>query len=91
MFYGSALSLLVQRSIVQQTVLEKDIEKGRFCDMYIGRWRRERVLVKVYPNKKEKMWFNETEILQVCTLLSYSQYTTSHSLSILLVTLSVYY
>lgn len=68
MYYGSAPSLLVQRSVVQQTVLEKSIEKGRFCDLYIGRWRRERVLVKVYANKMEKMWFNETEISQVCTL-----------------------
>lgn len=75
MFYGNALSLLVQRTIVQQTVLEKAIGEEHFCEMYIGRWRRERVFVKVYGSKKEKMWFNETEILQVRTKVKKTIYS----------------
>ena len=60
-----SLSLLVQRAIVKSTRLEQLIERGRFCESHVGRWRGERVMVKIYPQKQSKIWFSETEIHQV--------------------------
>jgi hypothetical protein len=64
--YSSSPSLLVQRSVARHTILGKTLAQGGgFCDVYEGRWRNDRVLVKIYPSKYEKMWFTETEIYQV--------------------------
>lgn len=66
--HSSSPSLLVQRSVARHTMLGKTLAQGQFCDVYEGRWRNDRVLVKIYPSKYEKMWFTETEIYQVgCT------------------------
>ncbi|CAI8016335.1 TGF-beta receptor type-1 [Geodia barretti] len=56
---------LQQRHIVQHTSLQKNLEKGRFCDTYIGVWRRDQVLVKVFSEKAERIWFNESRIHQL--------------------------
>ena len=65
--HSSSPSLLVQRSVARHTTLGKTLVQGGggFCDIYEGRWRNDRVLVKIYPSKYEKMWFTETEIYQV--------------------------
>lgn len=64
--HSSSPSLLVQRSVARHTILGKTLAQGGgFCDVYEGRWRNDRVLVKIYPSKYEKMWFTETEIYQV--------------------------
>lgn len=61
----SSLSLLVQRAIVRSVVLERSISRGRFSESYIGKWRRERVTVKIYPHIHERMWYSETLLHQV--------------------------
>ena len=62
---SSSLSLLVQRAIVKNTIIERVIAQGEFYELSLGVWRRERVMVKTYPPKYERMWFSETEIHQV--------------------------
>ncbi len=65
MFFGDPLSPLVQRSIAQQTLLEKYLTKGSFSSRYIGRWREDRVAVTVFSSKHQHLWANENTILQV--------------------------
>jgi hypothetical protein len=59
------LSSLQQRHIVQHTTLEKNLEKGRFCSTHIGLWRKDKVLVKVFTEKAEQIWFTESKIHQL--------------------------
>uniref|UniRef100_A0A8C6TYP3 Serine/threonine-protein kinase receptor n=2 Tax=Neogobius melanostomus TaxID=47308 RepID=A0A8C6TYP3_9GOBI len=49
---GSGLPLLVQRTI------------GRYGEVWMGRWRGEKVAVKVFFTTEEASWFRETEIYQ---------------------------
>ena len=63
----SSLSTMVQRSIIRHTVLERRLEKNERWEEFVGKWRRERVLVKIYQSEYEKIWFSETEINQVCS------------------------
>ncbi|CAB1318344.1 unnamed protein product [Coregonus sp. 'balchen'] len=45
---GSGLPLLVQRTIAKQIQMVKQIGKGRYGEVWMGRWRGERVAVKLY-------------------------------------------
>ncbi|XP_073769541.1 bone morphogenetic protein receptor, type IBb isoform X2 [Danio rerio] len=42
----------------------KQIGKGRYGEVWMGRWRGERVAVKVFFTTEEASWFRETEIYQ---------------------------
>ena len=46
-------------------MLEKSIEKRHRHELFVGTWRKEKVLVKVYPPKYEMFYFTETEFYQV--------------------------
>uniref|UniRef100_A0A3P9AN12 receptor protein serine/threonine kinase n=1 Tax=Esox lucius TaxID=8010 RepID=A0A3P9AN12_ESOLU len=61
---GSGLPLLVQRTIAKQIQMVKQIGKGRYGEVWMGRWRGERVAVKVFITTEEASWFRETEIYQ---------------------------
>ncbi|KAL2087724.1 hypothetical protein ACEWY4_016552 [Coilia grayii] len=61
---GSGLPLLVQRTIAKQIHMVKQIGKGRYGEVWMGRWRGERVAVKVFFTTEEASWFRETEIYQ---------------------------
>ncbi|XP_055730732.1 bone morphogenetic protein receptor type-1B-like isoform X1 [Salvelinus fontinalis] len=61
---GSGLPLLVQRTIAKQIQMVKQIGKGRYGEVWMGRWRGERVAVKVFFTTEEASWFRETEIYQ---------------------------
>uniref|UniRef100_A0A7G3ANA7 receptor protein serine/threonine kinase n=1 Tax=Lutzomyia longipalpis TaxID=7200 RepID=A0A7G3ANA7_LUTLO len=66
---GSAgLPLLVQRSIARQIQLVQIIGKGRFGEVYQGRWRGENVAVKIFSSREECSWFREAEIYQTVML-----------------------
>ena len=65
---SSSLSLLVQRTIIRHTTLEKSIAKRHCHELFIGAWRKEKVLVKVYPPKHEMFYFVETEFYHVRTI-----------------------
>lgn len=61
---GSALPLLVQRTIAKQIQLEKSVGRGRYGEVWLAKWREERVAVKVFFTTEEQSWFRETEIYQ---------------------------
>ncbi|XP_056146403.1 bone morphogenetic protein receptor, type IBb [Lampris incognitus] len=61
---GSGLPLLVQRTIAKQIQMVKQVGKGRYGEVWMGRWRGETVAVKVFFTTEEYSWFRETEIYQ---------------------------
>ncbi|XP_055643189.1 TGF-beta receptor type-1 [Toxorhynchites rutilus septentrionalis] len=66
---GSAgLPLLVQRSIARQIQLVEVIGKGRFGEVWRGKWRGEHVAVKIFSSREECSWFREAEIYQTIML-----------------------
>jgi TGF-beta receptor type-1 len=65
---GSGLPLLVQRTIARQIHLDDIIGKGRFGEVWRGRWRGEYVAVKIFSSREESSWFREAEIYQTVML-----------------------
>ncbi|KAJ1143741.1 hypothetical protein NDU88_010046 [Pleurodeles waltl] len=61
---GLGLPLLVQRTIGKQIQMVRQIGKGRYGEVWMGRWRGEKVAVKVFSTTEEASWFRETEIYQ---------------------------
>ncbi|KAM9323772.1 bone morphogenetic protein receptor type-1A [Gastrophryne carolinensis] len=61
---GSGLPLLVQRTIAKQIQMMRQIGKGRYGEVWLGKWRGEKVAVKVFFTAEEASWFRETEIYQ---------------------------
>lgn len=54
----------VQRTIAKQIQTVRLIGKGRYGEVWLGRWRGEKVAVKVFFTREEASWFRETEIYQ---------------------------
>nr|QQL94315.1 TGF-beta receptor 1 [Urechis unicinctus] len=65
---GSGLPLLVQRTIARQIQLQELIGKGRFGEVWRGKWRGEYVAVKIFSSREERSWFREAEIYQTVML-----------------------
>ncbi|XP_055058231.1 TGF-beta receptor type-1a [Misgurnus anguillicaudatus] len=65
---GSGLPLLVQRTIARTILLQESIGKGRFGEVWRGRWRGEEVAVKIFSSREERSWFREAEIYQTVML-----------------------
>ncbi|XP_048861811.1 activin receptor type-1C isoform X1 [Brienomyrus brachyistius] len=65
---GSGLPLLVQRTIARTIVLQETIGKGRFGEVWRGKWRGEDVAVKIFSSRDERSWFREAEIYQTILL-----------------------
>ncbi|KAK2720640.1 hypothetical protein QYM36_004509, partial [Artemia franciscana] len=61
---GSGLPLLVQRTIAKQLVMIHTIGKGRYGEVWLAKWRGEKVAVKIFFTLDEQSWFRETEIYQ---------------------------
>ena len=64
----TGLPLLVQRTIARQITLVECIGKGRYGEVYKGRWRGEYVAVKIFSSREERSWFREAEIYQTVML-----------------------
>lgn len=60
--------MLVQRTIARQIQLIDTIGKGRFGQVWKGRWKGESVAVKIFSSQDEKSWFREVEIYQTIML-----------------------
>lgn len=58
----------MQRSIARQIQLCCVIGKGRFGEVWRGRWRGENVAVKIFSSREECSWFREAEIYQTVML-----------------------
>lgn len=67
-FFPAGLPLLVQRSIARQIQLCHVIGKGRFGEVWRGRWRGENIAVKIFSSREECSWFREAEIYQTVML-----------------------
>ncbi|XP_014019672.2 activin receptor type-1C isoform X2 [Salmo salar] len=65
---GYGLPLLVQRTIARTIVLQETIGKGRFGEVWRGKWRGEDVAVKIFSSRDERSWFREAEIYQTIML-----------------------
>ncbi|CAH1793817.1 unnamed protein product [Owenia fusiformis] len=65
---GSGLPLLVQRTIAKQIHLVKSVGKGRYGEVWKGKWRGESVAVKIFFTTEEASWFRETELYQTVLL-----------------------
>ncbi|XP_042154664.1 TGF-beta receptor type-1 isoform X2 [Oncorhynchus tshawytscha] len=62
------LPLLVQRTIARTIILQESIGKGRFGEVWRGKWRGEEVAVKIFSSREERSWFREAEIYQTVML-----------------------
>ena len=60
--------MLVQRTIARTIVLQETIGKGRFGEVWRGKWRGEDVAVKIFSSRDERSWFREAEIYQTIML-----------------------
>lgn len=49
-------------------VLQEIIGKGRFGEVWRGRWRGGDVAVKIFSSREERSWFREAEIYQTVML-----------------------
>uniref|UniRef100_A0A8C1Y721 Activin receptor type-1C n=1 Tax=Cyprinus carpio TaxID=7962 RepID=A0A8C1Y721_CYPCA len=65
---GSGLPLFVQRTVARTIVLHEIIGKGRFGEVWRGRWRGGDVAVKIFSSREERSWFREAEIYQTIML-----------------------
>ncbi|GAB5575673.1 activin receptor type-1C [Prionailurus iriomotensis] len=63
-----SLPLLVQRTIARTIVLQEIVGKGRFGEVWHGRWCGEDVAVKIFSSRDERSWFREAEIYQTVML-----------------------
>lgn len=68
LFCLAGLPLLVQRTIARSIVLQETIGKGRFGEVWRGKWRGEDVAVKIFSSRDERSWFREAEIYQTIML-----------------------
>ncbi|KAK3571613.1 hypothetical protein QTP86_015347 [Hemibagrus guttatus] len=64
----AGLPLLVQRTIARTIILQESIGKGRFGEVWRGKWRGEEVAVKIFSSREERSWFREAEIYQTVML-----------------------
>ena len=58
----------VQRTIAKQITLIRSVGKGRYGEVWKGKWRDENVAVKIFFTTEEASWFRETEIYQTVML-----------------------
>lgn len=61
---GSGMPTLTQLTISKQIQMVKSVGKGRYGEVWLGKWRSERVAVKIFFTTEEQSWFRETEIYQ---------------------------
>ncbi|XP_042561061.1 bone morphogenetic protein receptor type-1B-like [Clupea harengus] len=64
---GSGFKLLVQNTIAKQVQMVKQIGKGRYGDVWMGRWNGDCVAVKVFTTEScwmRESWLRETKIYQ---------------------------
>lgn len=65
---SAGLPLFVQRTVARTIVLQEIIGKGRFGEVWRGKWRGGDVAVKIFSSREERSWFREAEIYQTIML-----------------------
>lgn len=59
---------MVQRTIARQIQLVEILGKGRYGEVWMGKWKGESVAVKIFSSRDERSWFREAEIYQTVML-----------------------
>ncbi|XP_052813496.1 activin receptor type-1-like isoform X2 [Mya arenaria] len=65
---GSGLPFLVQQTVARQVHLVECIGKGRYGEVWKGKYHGESVAVKIFLSRDESSWRRETEIYNTCLL-----------------------
>ncbi|KAL4217117.1 Activin receptor type-1 [Mactra antiquata] len=65
---GSGLPFLVQQTVARQVHLVDCIGKGRYGEVWKGKYHGENVAVKIFLSRDESSWIRETEIYNTCLL-----------------------
>ncbi|XP_015589535.1 bone morphogenetic protein receptor type-1B isoform X2 [Cephus cinctus] len=66
---GSGLQLLVERTIAKQLTLFECIGKGRYGEVWMAKWRADKVAVKIFLTSEESAWFKEIEIYNTVLMI----------------------
>lgn len=61
---GNGERLLSQRTVAKQLEIIELIGKGRYSEVWLAKWRDNKVAVKMYPTQSEASWQREVEINQ---------------------------
>ncbi|KAG5877815.1 hypothetical protein JTB14_013744 [Gonioctena quinquepunctata] len=61
---GSGVPMMVQRTISKQIEMQKPVGKGRYGEVWLAKWREEKVAVKIFLTTEEASWLRETDIYQ---------------------------
>ncbi|XP_071103761.1 activin receptor type-1-like isoform X1 [Haliotis cracherodii] len=65
---GSGLPFLVQQTVARQVRLDECIGKGRYGEVWRGKYHDEDVAVKIFSSRDEASWLRESEIYNTCLL-----------------------
>ncbi|KAL8580602.1 hypothetical protein ACOMHN_046805 [Nucella lapillus] len=65
---GSGLPQLVQQTVAKRVHLQECIGKGRYGEVWRGRYHDEDVAVKIFSSRDEASWSRETSIYNMCLL-----------------------
>ncbi|KAH1175326.1 hypothetical protein KIL84_008200, partial [Mauremys mutica] len=67
-FEGLDIQCRVQTNIAREIEMVKQTGTGRYGEVWMGKWRGEKVAVKVFFSTEEASWLRETEIYQTVLL-----------------------
>jgi len=65
---GAGVHQLEHRTIARQIQLVKSIGKGRYGEVYLGKWQSQYVAVKIFSTIDEQSWNREGTIYRTCML-----------------------
>lgn len=65
---GSGLPVLVPRTLSNEIELIENIGKGRFSDVWRGKWQNDDVCVKIFLSREESLFNREREIYHIVML-----------------------
>lgn len=65
---GSGLPVLIPRTLSNEIELLQCIGKGRFCDVWKGKWKDDIVCVKIFLSREETLFNREREIQSIVML-----------------------
>ena len=59
------LSTMVQKTVVCRSRTLKHLHSGRFGELYLGKWRDDKVAIKVFGERHSDVWYKEVGVYQV--------------------------
>ncbi|XP_055358004.1 bone morphogenetic protein receptor type-1B-like [Paramacrobiotus metropolitanus] len=65
---GSGLPRLVQTTVARQLQFQQNIGRGRYGEVWLARYRDEKVAVKIFSTLDDASWESEKDLYQTCML-----------------------